>query len=302
MKLHKTDKIIILIILLGIFINNRIKYSKICLCTIVKYENKYIIEFVEHYKKYGVDKIFLYDNNDLNGENLNFLKSKENQFIEIIDYRGISLPQIRAYNDCYKKNYQKYNWLLFFDVDEYIFLNNFSNIHNFLSLSKFNKCQSLYLNWLVHTDNNIILYNNRSLFERFPTVKRDKKFCIGKSIIRGNLKNINICSCHLLDLKLKRCDSFGRFFKPNKTSCKTPDYKYNYIHHFKYKSLEEFIEKIKIRGDGLLKNSFRLQISKIRDYFKNNKATKEKINYISKNLHINSTYIKTILFNHINKT
>jgi hypothetical protein len=31
-------------------------------------KNKYIREFVEHYKNYGVDKIFLYDNNELNGE------------------------------------------------------------------------------------------------------------------------------------------------------------------------------------------------------------------------------------------
>ena len=43
---------------------------KICLCTPVKKENNYIREFIEHYKKYRVDKIFLYDNNDLKGENL----------------------------------------------------------------------------------------------------------------------------------------------------------------------------------------------------------------------------------------
>ena len=31
-------------------------------------ENKYIREFVEFYEKHGVDKIFLYDNNDIDGE------------------------------------------------------------------------------------------------------------------------------------------------------------------------------------------------------------------------------------------
>ena len=36
----------------------------------MKNENRYIKEFVEHYKKYGVDKIFLYDNNNVDGERL----------------------------------------------------------------------------------------------------------------------------------------------------------------------------------------------------------------------------------------
>ena len=56
------------------FINSTklLKYEiKVCICTIGKDENLYIIEFVEHYLHYGVDKIFLYDNNELNGERFN---------------------------------------------------------------------------------------------------------------------------------------------------------------------------------------------------------------------------------------
>ena len=41
---------------------------KICLCTLGKLENRYAREFVEHYKRYGVDKIFIYDNNEIKGE------------------------------------------------------------------------------------------------------------------------------------------------------------------------------------------------------------------------------------------
>lgn len=37
--------------------------------TIGKNENKYAREFAQHYKKHGVDKIFIYDNNDVEGEN-----------------------------------------------------------------------------------------------------------------------------------------------------------------------------------------------------------------------------------------
>ena len=43
---------------------------KICLCTPVKNENRYIREFIEFYVKYGIDKIFFYDNNDIKGEKI----------------------------------------------------------------------------------------------------------------------------------------------------------------------------------------------------------------------------------------
>ena len=33
--------------------------QKVCVCTLGKRENKYAREFVEHYKKYGIDKIII---------------------------------------------------------------------------------------------------------------------------------------------------------------------------------------------------------------------------------------------------
>ena len=36
---------------------------KVALCCIGRLENQYAVEFVEHYKKLGFDKIFVYDNN-----------------------------------------------------------------------------------------------------------------------------------------------------------------------------------------------------------------------------------------------
>ena len=51
------------------FINNNSQYNiKVCLCTPGKNENRYIREFIDYYINYGVDKIFLYDNNDIEGE------------------------------------------------------------------------------------------------------------------------------------------------------------------------------------------------------------------------------------------
>ena len=80
-----------------------------------------LIEFIEHYKKYKVDKIIIYDNNDLNSENLDFLRDyTKNSFLEIIDYRGKIAPQLKAYHECYYKNHNEFAWYLFVDIDEFI--------------------------------------------------------------------------------------------------------------------------------------------------------------------------------------
>ena len=66
--------IIILIFIIKIYayinkITNNINIEfRVCPYTLGKQENRYIREFVEHYKNYGVDKIYLYDNNDIKGE------------------------------------------------------------------------------------------------------------------------------------------------------------------------------------------------------------------------------------------
>ncbi len=60
-------------------------------------------------------------------------------------------------NDCYIKNYRKYDWLIFYDIDEFIHLNNYSNVKYFLSNSKFKTCPLIYLNLVCHTDNGLLL-------------------------------------------------------------------------------------------------------------------------------------------------
>ncbi len=85
-------------------------------------------------------------------------------------------------NDCYLNNYKLYDWLIFYEIDEYINLKNYSNIKTFLNESKFKKCSVIYLNWIIHTDNNLMTYDNRTLHERFPII--DKYAKTKKKIIK----------------------------------------------------------------------------------------------------------------------
>ncbi len=286
---------------------------KVCLCTLGKKENRYIKEFVNHYKKYGIDKIFLYDNNNINDERFEDIiyDYLEENFVEIIDYRGKIAPQFHIFTHCYNNNYKKYDWLIFYDIDEYINLKNYTNIKNFLTQNIFNKCKIIYLNCFRHTDNDLLHYDNRSLEKRFPYIKWESRMYTVKSIIRGNLKNITFKTSHWLDRSINGCNSYGKEIKPtkyvkmnntsniifsnNNSSIRNvvnghylKDY---YIDHYCFKSTEEYINKIN-KGDGIFGYKNKTIMHKIHLYFKYNKITSEKIKYIEKETNLDLSQYK----------
>ena len=105
-----------------LYIHLLLSVKLICLCSVGKEENKYVKEFIQHYKKLGFDHIYIYDNNDVDGEKFeNEIKDEiENGFVSIINYRGYKGIQLNAFYDCYQKNNKRYKWLAFFDFDEYL--------------------------------------------------------------------------------------------------------------------------------------------------------------------------------------
>ena len=266
---------------------------KVCVCTLGKDENRYIKEYVEHYKKYGVDKIYLYDNNNIDGERFENVVGQyvDSKFVEIINWRGVKgkSTYYGIMDSCYQSNYQLYNWLISYEIDEFIYLKNYQNVKSFLACPKFDKCDSIQLNWVHMSDNNNLFYENKPLYERFTekgkNVIKNKynKICYIKTIIRGNLKNIIINNNHFLSENLKSCNGFGKRNKFNNIESLRPDYEYNYIKHYYAKSVQEFVDKMN-RGDLLRGNGKNIIQWAIEKFFYINKITYEKIIYLKKNL------------------
>ena len=264
---------------------------KLCICTLGKEENKYIRDFVEFYEKNGIDTIFLYDNNDIDGEKFNEVINDyiDKGFVKILNWRGTSKTQFIILDDCYRRNKDNYDWLFFYDIDEYIHLKNYTNIKEYLKEKKFNNCQKIYLNWVIHTDNNLIYYDNRSLHERFPDIepntkkkKKGIKYRV-KCILRGHNPNNELSYYDLVSKKFKGCNGYGKkALLFNRAFTKNPDFENYYIDHYYSKSVEEFVKKVN-KGDGFFEKKTIYKKHRIKRYFNFNEITLEKIEYIEKN-------------------
>ena len=295
---HACNKLIKLIFLLIIIIytifNFYKKYIKIkvCLCTIGKRENLYIIEFVKHYKNLGYNHIFLYDNNDIDNERFDDVLNKyiSHNFITIINYRGYrgkrESPQSEAYYDCYEKYNKYYDWLSFFDIDEFLELKPSQKINKFLNNKKYEKCQNIKINWLIYTDNDLLNFENKSIKKRFtkPNFNHSDNIHI-KSTVKGKLP-INywrrMGNPHSSINNYISCSPTGKIINSRAFFNNPPDYKFAILNHYGTKTIEEYCYKIK-RGRADLKVFFNYQSLKKRfDYFFSiNKKTNEKLNIIN---------------------
>jgi len=258
------------------------------ICSIGKKENLYAKEFVDYYIKLGIKKIIIYDDNEINGEKFEdvlkeyIIKGK----VEIIDIHEFESAQFPSYNDCYKRYGNQFDFLLFLDFDEFVKIEKNIDINTYLYNKKFEKCETIILNWIIYGDNNLIRYDNRSLLERFtkPSVKM-KTGNWGKCIVRTKISRLIITSTLIIGINTKYfCDSNGnRIFPKSFEHFVPPKEPVAYIKHFYTKTAEEFCNKIN-KGDGIYHKSHpeRLNVFKkrINMFFIYNSITDEKIKII----------------------
>ena len=283
--------IFFIIIILYFFINKC--QFKIALCTMGKKENLYVQEFINYYKNLGVNKIFIYDDNDLNSEKIsdvvnpliiNYVKIYNNMKYNIKTQRS-------AFTDCYKKNKNKFKWFIMVDMDEFLVIVN-GTLKKYLSNPVFDKCDFIKIHWIIPSDNDLIYYDNRSLFERFKGPYKKSHFI--KSIIKGNINNL-LYAVHSPSFSPKNnitCNNVGEIIKYNKLNFESVgkvNIKNAFIIHFKYKSTEEYINKYKRGYINFFtkKNINKVLNTKIIEYFRDNKITMEKINYLENKLNLN---------------
>ncbi len=293
-RAYKATKRMMMYDVVGFFYRHSVKYpntGKIALCCIAKMENEYIRFFVEYYQKLHFDKIIIYDNNDLNGERFETVIGDyiQSGFVEVIDFRGKVAPQQKAYQNCYDKFNKDYDWIAFFDCDEYLtFVDAQTDIHSFLKQNKFLPYQVVHINWKVYGDNEQFDTDGRSIIERFkdPVMPIDFKTKytsfpendIVKSVVRGGLRHI-ICDAHTPRSKYYSCcDTTGSPVRLN-ASNQPFNFSVAYLRHYSTKTIGEWVRTKMIRGDVHHSGIIASEKASLDYFFRLNRRTEEKIRY-----------------------
>lgn len=149
---------------------------KTALVAIAKNEDNYLKEWVDYNIKIGFDDIYIcqnnwrYNKNDIHESNVYFLECDGH----------------RMQNPCYEKfldeYYDKYDFIAFFDIDEFLYIKNGNTINEFLE--EYKDVSLLYINWRMFGDNGLdfVENDNYSCLNRF-TKCDDKLWPLGKCII-----------------------------------------------------------------------------------------------------------------------
>ena len=258
-----------------------------------KSENLYARETYEYYRNLGVDKFFFADNNNKNTEQLKdvFQKEINEGMIEIIDIIGKAQDQTELYGKIYMENKSRCRWMSFYDFDEFLVINDENKknltVQQYLYDPKFEKCDTILINWLVYSDNNLIRYDNRPMNERFTEAlysNKDNSFI--KSIIKGNIEHnpwVYGQTPHRPQYHLRTCDSNGNRAKTFNDALKPPILKNVFIKHFVTKTAEEYIKKVKRGHPGNVMLYFDKRID---IFFMYNKVTEEKVRFFEEQLNM----------------
>ena len=263
---------------------------KVALCVIGRMENRYAVEYVEHYKGLGFDKIFVYDNNFGDEEHFEEVLQPyiDEGFVEIVNFRDIEFSQLQAYTDCYVKHNKEYDWIAFFDFDEYLAFTEIVNVKDYLSNNVFNGYNCIHINWMDYGDNDLVYYEDKPLVERFPkplpfNLRLTYDFpenCHIKSIIRGGIDNFMWNgNPHTPMMELSCCDSSGHIC-PNSPFNRI-DYETCYIRHYFTKTIDEWLN-VKCKRQYPDQKHKEFDINKnMTKFFKLNNVTIDKIKYLS---------------------
>lgn len=269
---------------------------KVALCCICKNENLYLSEFIKHYENLGFDNVILFDNNDIDGEDIQQSINDyiEKQFVIVENVKNKALAMFPSYNYCIKKYGQIYDWIMFCDCDEFLCFTKFTNIKDYLS-KIVDDIDCVQVNWMIMNDNDLVENDGRPLMERF-TNQINKYKCMTYEnnftvILNSHVKSIIRCTPHTINnayfynphfpvncLQYANGDGSRLLLKEDKNMSITNDVYWNtaYIKHFKTKTIFEFLQKT-LRGYPDLSFNQSLKVNELeRSFFSINKHTPEK--------------------------
>jgi len=214
-----------------------LKTAKVMLCSIMKNEELYVDEWLEYHRYLGFEHAHLFDNADNASTYLASLPTKYNKFVKVTHFPGLG-KQVSAYQACVKEGAKSNVWAAFIDIDEFIVLQEHSDIKTFLQ-DVAPEGGSVVLNWSTMGSNGSMNQDPTPVVERFTLTsiapnQHVKTIAYLPHVLRPNIHNT------YLKPGFPAVDQHGRSVDPNSPFHPGNDREIAHINHYYTKSWEEF--------------------------------------------------------------
>jgi hypothetical protein len=151
--------------------------KKIALVTLANNDDLYIQEWIDYNLKLGFDDIHIFQNNWRTNKNIS------NPNVHFHEYDGFSYQsnepiwvrniQAKCFTEFGRKYYEEYEWVAFFDIDEFLVLKKTDNVKDFIK--KYDNHNCVIINWAMFGDSDISTFSESytSQLKRFTKRKSD---------------------------------------------------------------------------------------------------------------------------------
>lgn len=247
---------------------------RVGIIAIAKGENLYLKEWINWHLGLGFNHIIIGLNDDV------FKPLITNPRVTYKNYSGVDKVQALAYTEMYQEYRKDYDWIAFFDIDEFVMLDGYTSIQDFLQ--NFD-CDVVRLSCLHYSDGDMLdTDGDYSVLSRFKEEYRTSLDTFVKSFIntRVELNGRKIYGHGIYDKSLDArnalndpCECF------NQHTTRIVD-KVAWINHYPTKTVGEYIRQKYKRGGA---NGNPGRYSNWESYFfRTNRKTQAKLDYANK--------------------
>ncbi|MFC0266583.1 glycosyltransferase family 2 protein [Kushneria aurantia] len=222
---------------------------KVALVAIAKDEAKSLPEWIAHHLYLGFDDIIVYDNEST--DNSEKILEKLGEALPVTrnpwNNREIRSPQLTAYNHFRLLHASQYDWVAFFDLDEFLVVRNGASLKTVLSQYP-DSVAAVGVNWLTLGSSGQAGSDYERVTEtfRWGPKRSFRNNAHIKTIMRPpKVKRVDIHHCDVIS---------GDYIHPNGEPLEFPskpgitqkiEHSVLQLNHYQVKSLEEFEAKIK---------------------------------------------------------
>ena len=170
--------------------------SYFAVCAIQRSSASFIQQWIAHYLIHGASHIVLYDNSSPGSADKQYLEQVTLPFIRAgyvsmhdwVPEDG-SLHQLDAYNDCLHRYRHRFQWIGFFDIDEYVILNAPPDNCIPSYLKGLNGYPALAIQWRIMTSRGVFVHDHdKLLLEQYKWQYDDRQSAQWiKSIVNTNM-------------------------------------------------------------------------------------------------------------------